>query len=279
LTESGPLLLEDVIFTDEHSKSIEMLSIFNSLNLMKEKVDNLFILREKLTVEYVRNANLTSLGVLASGIAHDFNNILQGVYSAHVLIEERMAADEKVTSLLKKANLLTQRGQEIVNGILLFSRNKEAEKEEINLSESLLEVLRLGQLLTFKDFNISLKDNSSSSRVSAVRIQLFQVFTNLIKNACDATDISSSDISITIDNDPESQNVIIKISDNGMGIEKSELTHIFDPFYTTKTVGQGTGLGLSIVHGVISDFHGTITASSELNVGTEFEITLPLING
>ena len=104
-----------------------------------------------------------------------------------------------------------------------------------------------------------------------------QVLVNLISNACDAMETRPvRKLVLTAEVDSTSLN--ISISDTGMGISKDNLEHIFDSFYTTKPKGKGTGLGLSIAQSIVEDQGGSISVQSELGTGTEFRITLPLID-
>ncbi|ODS30449.1 MAG: two component histidine kinase, partial [Candidatus Scalindua rubra] len=105
-----------------------------------------------------------------------------------------------------------------------------------------------------------------------------QVFINLFQNAVDAfkdkTEHAEIRVDIFLSKDKES--VILKVADNGMGMEQKYVDKIFEPFFTTKEVGKGTGLGLSIVYGIIREHNGTITCESEINKGATFTITLPV---
>jgi len=103
------------------------------------------------------------------------------------------------------------------------------------------------------------------------------VWINLIQNALDAFEGSGG--TIVIQTRRQTKSVAVKISDNGKGIEPEYLSRIFEPFYTTKQIGSGTGLGLSLCHQIVKQHGGTISVESQLGMGTEFEVNLPLETG
>jgi two-component system NtrC family sensor kinase len=105
--------------------------------------------------------------------------------------------------------------------------------------------------------------------------ELQQVLFNLLNNAVDA--VGEDDGSVLVTAEVKENNIIIKVSDNGPGISKENLTRIFDPFFTTKLVGKGTGLGLSICYGIVKRMGGEIHASSVPGSGTTFRISIPAV--
>ncbi|MCH7477122.1 MAG: GHKL domain-containing protein, partial [SAR324 cluster bacterium] len=106
--------------------------------------------------------------------------------------------------------------------------------------------------------------------------QLNQVFLNLLVNAAQAIKDRGE---IVISTEMENNHVVVKIKDDGRGIPPEQLSHIFEPFYTTKKIGEGTGLGLSVSYNIIQKHHGTMEVKSEVGKGTEFTIRLPVSAG
>jgi len=111
--------------------------------------------------------------------------------------------------------------------------------------------------------------------ISSDSSQLQQVFLNILNNAIDAIGKNGT-ITLRTSHQPETQQLVIKISDTGPGMPKEDMAKIFDPFFTTKEVGKGTGLGLSISYSIIEKLGGTITVDSEKGKGTTFTISLPV---
>jgi signal transduction histidine kinase/CheY-like chemotaxis protein len=257
----------------------ELGMIEESLIKMQDRIVEDVKLRERLEKESVQKSKLQALGTLAGGVAHDFNNILQGIFGVNFLIDDCIDQDNvEMRDLIDKSNRFATRGSEIVKEILLFSINEKTKVESVNLYESLDEVVKLGLLGRFKGFNVKFNCKETDLIISSSKPLLFQVFTNLISNACDVIDLKTGvvKVDVNVQDSKVAKYVKIEISDNGAGISKKNLEQIFDPFFTTKEVGKGTGLGLTIVHRIIKEMDGFITVNSELGVGTTFEILIPI---
>ncbi|MGH1484817.1 MAG: sensor histidine kinase [Cellvibrionaceae bacterium] len=184
--------------------------------------------------------------------------------------------NEDIETLLKESIDGTNRVEEIVKGLKVYSRASDDTTEACNLNDSLDETLKLlSNELKYKCDVI--KKLNPLPLCLCDRSKMTQVFTNLIVNATHAMEDKGT---LTIETHALDNNtaVQIKVSDTGKGIAKQNIHKLFDPFFTTKPVGQGTGLGLSISHGIIQDHQGTIEVESEVGVGTSFIITLPANN-
>lgn len=252
----------------------ELGHIENSLNEMKSRINKDVQLKQRLIQDNMKQSNLLALGTLAGGIAHDFNNILQGIFNSNNLIKAYSDKENlKINNCVNESMKFAEQGKKIVQGILQFSRNETIQLKPIDLLSSVNEVVELGRINRFRGCHIEVRNTATKTVVDSSKHLLFQLFTNLIANACDVVDLESGKIIISIDNSEDEKSLYIKIADNGAGISKEKLERIFDPFFTTKPVGEGTGLGLSIVHGIVNDLKGHINVSSELNIGTEFIIT------
>ncbi|MFT5314786.1 MAG: PAS domain S-box-containing protein [Candidatus Krumholzibacteriia bacterium] len=236
-----------------------------------------------------------AIGALASGIAHDFNNILQAIlgFSNLALAEvESLHSEgaEYITEDLQKVVVAANHGRDLINRILLFSRQREDEHRVLNLENVLQE--SLGLLGSSIPATISIETDfaCTAGRVVADSNQLCQVMLNLATNAIHAMKSDGGVLRFryrVIDREtsdhrlPESlsgTNVAeISVHDNGCGMDAATLARLCDPFFTTKEVGQGTGLGLSVVHGIIKNHGGEIQFESELGQGTTAYIYLPIV--
>ncbi len=157
-----------------------------------------------------------------------------------------------------------------------FSRLDEADFKKTDIHEGIDSTVRLLSRY-FSSDNIRLvRDYGDLPPIDAFSGQLNQVWMNLLVNAAQAVGASGGEVRIETRADLEKETVSAVISDTGCGISAEHLSRIFDPFYTTKPVGEGTGLGLSISFGIVERHGGMITIDTEVGKGTSFTVTLPI---
>jgi len=225
-------------------------------------------LKEKLAV----SEKLAVIGRLAAGVAHELNNPLDGVLRFVNLSIEKLEPSSSIHEYLTEARTGLVRMADIVKSLLRFSRNIVIENEPKDLEQMIREALN----------QIRHANATNNTQVRCVFLEeglqvpagLFQVFTNLIKNAFDAM-IDREQAVLEITAGLEDGRTVLRFRDNGCGIPISEQKKIFEPFYTTKEVGKGTGLGLSICTRIVEKFHGTLALESEPGVGTTFTVRIP----
>ncbi|MEO8678008.1 MAG: ATP-binding protein [Vicinamibacterales bacterium] len=216
---------------------------------------------------------MASLGLLAAGVAHEVNTPLTGISSyTQILLEGADPADPR-TPLLEKIEKQTFRAARIVNGLLNLSRPNEAEASErtvVDLNEVVADVLTLLEH-QFEKGRIKIRRELSPEPVTIVgfEFKLQQVFLNLFLNARDAM---GSGGWLTIATRLDGGEAVAEVSDTGSGIPAEHLARIYDPFFTTKAIGQGTGLGLSITYGIVREHEATIQCESTPGQGTKFEM-------
>jgi signal transduction histidine kinase len=155
-----------------------------------------------------------------------------------------------------------------------FAKRIDTQTEEIRLEEMIKEVVGfLNREAMTRNIKFLFEEVDPNLEIRSDRGQLQQVFLNILNNAVDAVDDGGL---IRIDIRQVSEDyVTVSVNDNGKGIPKNELDRIFEPFYTRKKE-KGTGLGLSITYGIVQKLGGTIEVESELNIGTTFDIILPI---
>ncbi len=245
-------------------------------------------MRQGLERQLVHAQKLESLGTLAGGIAHDFNNMLYVILGCSKLALDALPKDDSTVSLIKQIDQAAQRSSLIVNQILFFSRQEVPDRHPVDVASVLKEsvlLLRAG-LLSSTDLNIDIEENSGI--VFADETQIQQVVVNLVTNAFQAHSGRKGTIDlcvkqIIVDTDFADQHIAlnsgpyvrISVSDKGDGISDDVLRKMFDPFYTTKAVGEGTGLGLAVVHGIVAAHDGAILVSTEVGRGTRFDVYFP----
>jgi len=216
---------------------------------------------------------MASLGLLAAGVAHEVNTPLTGISSyTQMLLENADPADPR-TPLLEKIEKQTFRAARIVNGLLNLSRPDTAEQAErsiVDVNQVIAEVLSLLEH-QFEKGSIKIRRELHATPVKVVgfEFKLQQVFLNLFLNARDAM---TSGGWLTISTRLEGNEAVAEVSDTGHGIPPEHLARIYDPFFTTKPLGQGTGLGLSIAYGILREHEATIQCDSAPGQGTRFEL-------
>jgi two-component system, NtrC family, sensor kinase len=233
--------------------------------------------------ELIHIERIASLGKLSASVAHEINNPLSGILVYTKLIHKQLSDPEsypsKRDSVLKHLKLIeneTKRCGEIVKGLLDFSRKGQENFESRHLHKVLQDTY---ELMTHP---ISIA-NISFLTDFAAKSDLIFCSPNQIKQACVAVIVNASEA--VLDNgeiiistkNPDDETIRIEISDNGIGIPKDDIPHIFEPFFSTKHDTSGIGLGLAIVHGIVKSHNGKIEVKSDLGKGTTISITLPLI--
>jgi PAS domain S-box-containing protein len=229
---------------------------------------------------YERNQILESLGLLAGGIAHDFNAILSRIMlNINILKKSGVARNEEIESLLAETASAVARASTLTNQLLAFAKGAVPSVRRCDIRPLIMASTsyalegRAGVRVTY-----GLAQDLRKAIVDAGQIS--QVIYNLVVNAADALE-GEGDIRISGENFAarsdvqlleQGQYVLIKISDNGIGIKKEDLGHIFEPYFTTKQ--SGAGFGLTNVFSVIKSHRGHIEVHSEENEGTTFSIYL-----
>jgi signal transduction histidine kinase len=247
--------------------------------------------REELESELRQTQKLETVGVLAGGIAHEFNNILLPIFLYTEQAMHDLPAGSPVRKHLERVLKSAKRAKSLIQQILTFSR--QAGKQEYKpvevkfIVEEALELLR-ALIPSIVELRAVLVEDSCM--VLADRNQIHQLVMNLCSNAYQALDDSGGSLTVTLDhftvgkqfsrdlpNLRAGKYIRLSVQDTGHGIDAHHLERIFEPFYTTRTVGQGTGLGLSVAHGIAMSHKGEISVKSELAKGTTFYVYLPEI--
>jgi len=227
-----------------------------------------------------QSTKLASIGELAAGVGHEINNpltIIKGqLRKFQKYADENNILDEKYHKALLRLDKSIERISKIVNGLSTFVRMDNESMKRIDTHEHIEDTLQLVESI-YKSDSIEIKRIfSAENAIISDNIGHFhQVIMNLMSNAKDALENQEKPC-ITIETWNENSNIAIRITDNGVGIERNHLDLIFESFFSTKPIGKGTGLGLSISHSIINEMGGKIDVVSELGVGTSFTVTLPL---
>ncbi len=260
-------LVEDVSLRKEAEERLRELN--NSLErIVAERTESLRISQEHLR----RSERLASLGTLAAGIAHEINNPLNAI-----LLTAKYAA--RATAKVEPGKAFeiiceeAMRGGRIVKGILKFAKEEKVTKNRSDLNEVIRhsrDLLRAYLPATKATIELDLCEDLPAVQIDPTAIE--QVLVNLVSNSVEACE---GTVQIILRSSRRPDAIQLDVEDTGPGIPQETLTHIFDPFFSTKRQQGGTGLGLSICHGIITEHGGTISVASEIGHGTKFSILLP----
>jgi PAS domain S-box-containing protein len=267
---------EDSIFAmrDEGGKIIGFRGISRDVTERKRAEEE----RKQLEQKAQFSSRLASVGELASGVAHEINNPLTAVIGYAHLLLGRADIPADIRRDIEVINEGAQRVAGIIKKLLVFARQARPERTYVDVNEIINTTLELrAYSLQSHNIKVILQLDPDLPMTVADPGQLQQVFLNLIMNA--ETEVKSihGGGKLAIKTERTGDTLRISFKDNGLGIAKENLERIFNPFFTTRKVGQGTGLGLSVCHGIVSEHKGKIWVESQLGKGATFVVELPIV--
>jgi len=245
----------------------------------------------RLVAQFQQAQKMEAVGLLAGGVAHDFNNMLTVILGytelAMIEVDKSLPLHANLDEIYKAA----KRSEDITRQLLAFARKQTIIPVVLDLNQAVESMLKMLRRLIGEDIDLAWLPLASPCPVKMDPVQVDQILANLCVNARDAiTDVGK----VTIETGNavfdetygashfgfvEGAYVMLAVSDDGCGMDKETLSQIFEPFFTSKGVGQGTGLGLSTVHGIVKQNNGFINVYSEAGKGTTFRIYLPRYAG
>ena len=244
--------------------------------------------RKQIELQTRQAHKMEAIGRLAGGIAHDFNNLLTAVEGyADLALEQLGDREPGVQSDLEEIRAAGRSAASLTRQLLAFSRRQLLQPQIVDLNSLLQQRAKFLERLIGEHIDVVWKLGAQLDRVCADPTQLEQVVLNLALNARDAmpdggtltieTGNAELDAGYVSEHPGASPgpHVMLAISDTGIGIDAGAQEHLFEPFYTTKELGQGTGLGLATVDGIVKQSGGSIFVSSEPGEGTTFKVYLP----
>lgn len=244
--------------------------------------------RQRQLEEQLRQAQrLDSLGQLTGGVAHDFNNLLTVILGNAEMILESLHPEHRLWKLAALTKTAAERGAELTNRLLAFSRRQALEPKAVDVNRLLVSLDELLRRTLGEHIEIRLVLQSGAWEAMADTPQLESALLNLCLNARDAmpsggrltletanVDVTSDEVASSMEVMP-GQYVLLAVSDTGVGMTPEVLEQAFDPFFTTKEVGKGSGLGLSMVYGFAKQSKGHVKIYSEVGRGTTVKLYLP----
>jgi signal transduction histidine kinase len=220
-----------------------------------------------------RADRLAILGELTAGIAHELNTPLANILGFAELLQTKLIKDPQSISDLEKIINNAIYSREVVKKLMFFACEMPQEMKPLNVVAIIKESLNLLEP-TFRKNEVKylVKIEDESLMLRADTVQMTQIIFNLLMNAIYFTPKKGL---VTIEATQNEKNIILKITDEGKGLSDEGLQKVFQPFYTTKPVGEGSGLGLSVVHGIVLSHKGIITVKNGIKKGAIFEVQLP----
>ncbi len=227
----------------------------------------------KTQEQLLQSEKMSAVGQLIAGVAHELNNPLTAILGYAQLLESE-GLNDRASDFVRKLFKQAQRTHRVVQNLLSFARQRTPQKQEVDIRKIVDDTLALRDY-DLKVNNIVLERETmvEASSVTADPHQLEQVFLNIINNAVDAILEGGKGGKLKVRVHSADGQVRVEFLDSGVGIK--DPNRIFDPFYTTKSVGKGTGLGLSICYGIIKEHGGDITAHNRPEGGAVVEVRLP----
>ena len=266
LTLSSMLVMGTLVFFKQHLLDRELLRL---LNASQESFDNL----RRVQAQLVQSEKLASLGQLVGGAAHELNNPLTAVMGYSDLLAGTELSSEQ-RALMQKIEQQVRRTRTLVSSLLSFAKQVPAEKTLVDINALVQTAVKLC-LPQVRGPHVQVHTDFASDlpRVLGDSNQLLQVCLHITNNALHA--LTDTGGVLTVSARLQDTSVVLEFSDNGPGMQEPD--RVFDPFYTTRPVGQGPGLGLSVCYGIIQEHNGKITGQNRPEGGAIFRIELPAV--
>ncbi len=277
-TKEGNRFEEDVVISPVRGDDGEIVSYV--------KIGRDVTLEVDLESQLIQSQKMEAVGRLAGGVAHDFNNLLSVIMGYAELCRLQLGENQPLRSKVQEILNAAESAALLTRQLLAFSRKQVLQFEILNLSKIVRAMKNMLGRLIGEHIRLEILLAADLDTIRADRSQIEQIIMNLVVNSRDAISgdgfisIETSNVNAPPDCGVELSNgarhwVMLKISDNGVGIPPELASKVFDPFFTTKEIGKGTGLGLSTVHGIVKQHGGMIKLESSPGEGTVFRICFP----
>lgn len=268
---------------DERGRPLRLTGVVQDITERKEAEQE----RERLLLQLQQAQKMETIGRLAGGIAHDYNNLLAVILMRLEIALAMTEVDTPLRRHISESLRAAQRSAELTRQLLGFARRQPVTPRVLDLNASVADLLGMLRQLIGEEIRLAWQPAPDLWPVKLDPAQLSQILTNLCVNARDAIGdagtilIATQNVLLDVpspgipDAEMAAPHVLLSVSDDGSGVDKTILNHLFEPFMTTKGVGKGTGLGLATVYGIVQQNGGDIRVYSEAGIGTTFRIYLP----
>ena len=243
--------------------------------------------RRRLENQLQQAQKMDAVGRLAGGVAHDFNNLLMVISSYAELMLDSLAPQHPLRRNVDEIQKASRRAADLTRQLLAFGRKQMRTLQLLDLNELIEDFNKMLPPLIGEDVELEFVPGLKLGKVKADPGEIEQILMNLVANARDAMPkggrLAIETASVRLEDAyiqqhsrvPPGDYILLTVTDSGLGIAPEHLSHIFEPFYTTKEEGKGTGLGLATVYGIVKQNGGFIWVYSEPGLGTTFKIYLP----
>ncbi|RMD92530.1 MAG: PAS domain S-box protein [Calditrichaeota bacterium] len=260
-------------------------NVINFLN-MSEDITH----QKQLEEQFLQSQKMEAIGRLAGGVAHDFNNLLTVINGYSELLLHKLSPENPLFEPIVQIKEAGRRAASLTSQLLAFSRKQIMQPKILDLNLVIKDMAKMLNRLIGEDINLTILYDETLGLIKADPGQIEQVIMNLVVNARDAMP-EGGQLTVKLSNTYLDKNYVnvfsdlnegwyaeIDITDTGVGMSKEVLSHIFEPFFSTKEKGKGTGLGLATVYGIVKQSGGHIRVYSEVGQGTTFKIYFPIVN-
>jgi two-component system NtrC family sensor kinase len=262
--------------------AIVLMTVFTT-RLAVKRLKQADLRMSQLNAQLVQSDKLAALGKMAAGVAHEINNPLAVIQQKTGWMEDLLAEEEfrnsenlkEYSKSLVKIDEHVERARKVVHNMLGYARKMEPHSEDVDINDTLGQTAALLEnYARTNNIEIDMALSSDLPIIASDQAQLQQVFLNLLTNAIDAI---GKEGRVEIRSLVYGSNIEVSIKDNGPGIPPAQQKKVFDPFFTTKDTGKGTGLGLWVSYDIMEKLGGAITLESEVDVGSTFTVSIPVI--
>ena len=282
----GPAVVEVRVVKTEWEGEVVSLASLRDITARKRAEERL-----RQRDEQLRQAHkMEAIGRLAGGVAHDFNNLLTAIIGYSDIMLMRLAPNEPLHRYVEQISKAANRAALLTRQLLTFSRQQVFQKRPLHINAIVVEMEKMLRPLIGEDIQLLTCLAPQLGCVSADHGHIQQLVMNLVVNARDAMPqggtvcIATTNVELEGPQGsrylgaPAGPYVMLSVQDTGAGMDAEVISHLFEPFYTTKEPGKGTGLGLAVVHGILEQDGGDIEVESAPGAGTTFKIYLPRVD-
>jgi signal transduction histidine kinase len=267
VTLAAIFVMTFLLFLRQHLLDKKLLGL---LHASEESVNNL----KSLQTQLVHSEKMAALGQLVAGAAHEINNPLTAILGYSDMLVTQGGSPAETRGLAEKIHAQGRRIKSLVTDLLSFARQSPAEKVQVDINSIVTKALQLRELNRGgANIRVDLKTDPALPSIRGDANQILQVCFHIVGNALDALEETGGGV-LMVRTKREGPNIVLEFADTGPGL--AEPSRIFDPFYSTKTLGKGTGLGLSACYGIVQEHGGQIFAWNRPEGGATFRIELPI---
>jgi signal transduction histidine kinase len=275
------LYCETDVICDQGGHPLRVLTVFKDVTELRAAQRR----ETEMERQLLEAQKLEALGTLAGGVAHELNNTLVPVLTLAKMTIRRLPEGSREQSNLMTILRAGEKARDLIERLILFSRQELPRRDEIDLAALARESLALLRRSLPGTIAISERIESVPALLADGN-QLSQVLISLVMNAVQATRAETGEIGVEVAEAPGERlpqlpgrvpgaAIRVSVVDHGCGMDRATIARIFEPFFTTRAVGVGTGLGLAVAHGIVAQHNGRITVESEVGRGSRFDVYLP----